>query len=418
MPVGSAHLSGKTHEGTGPITIELHDTTGHIGTASRSGEALTVTVYDTLEAAKTVWLDLEARGHYTPYQRYDWVRLYIECGFRPELPLAIVVMSHAGRPIAIAPFEIVRKGGVRTAQIIGMPISNGDALVIDPEHSHRLTPAALRTAFSALKADIVSFHSVALQQGPVDNPLAKLPRALSPDHFYFNALEPGEHAFIDKALPHKRRTNIRRSQRRLDEHFGAVELRRLTEAKDVEMALGVFIEQREQRFAAMGVKNIFASPSFQKLFREAILLSAKCNRPLLCVHALYAGDQIVATSLGACGKDHYSQYINSTASGEPSRYSLMGVTMSLLVDALRNRGISSIDMGLGDFDYKLDWTRRQEVYDIVVPVSIVGRAAAPLVRARRSLKRTIKQTPAFWRVARTIQSRLNDARRRLGKPGA
>lgn len=380
----------------------------------RDFAALGVQIHGSVIAAEPAWRILEVHGAYTPYQRFDWIKSYLEAGFEPAPELAVMVLSDADRPVALLPFQIVRRFGVRTAQIIGMPISNGDGMVFDPDRSALLAPRALRKCFAQLPVDIVSFHCVAAKTGALSNPLLALGGDPAPDNLYVNDLVPGEAPYIEQSLPHKRRTNIRRSQRRLEEHFGPVRLHRAASVQDVDAILNIFLDQRGRRFVQMGVENIFARPAFRRFFRDLAIESLAQSRPAISVHALYAGERIVATSIGTFGPGHYSQYINSTDTGEASRYTLMGVALSLLVDDLRAGGITSLDMGLGDFDYKTDWTHRETVFDIVLPVSSLGRIAAPLLRAARKLKRRIKQTPAFWRVARAVQSMITAARRGHG----
>ena len=379
--------------------------------AHRDAAALGVRVFDSIAAAEPVWRALEKHGAHTPYQRFDWINAYLEAGFEPSAELAIMVLSEDEKPIALIPFQIVRSFGLRVARIVGMPISNGDGIVFNPAQGMMLDPRTLRLCFGQLPADIVNFHCVAPRIGKFINPLSALGGDPAPDNFYVNDLAPGDAPYIEQSLPHKRRTNIRRSQRRLGENFGPVRIHRAETAQEVDEILGVFLDQRGRRFVQMGVENIFARPTFRRLFRDLAIQGLGQPRPAISVHALYAGDRIVATSIGTFGPDHYSQYINSTDSGEASRFSLMGVTLSLLVDDLRADGITGLDMGLGDFDYKTDWTLRETVYDIVLPVSSLGRAAAPLLRSARALKRQIKQTPALWRMARSVQSTITALRR-------
>jgi len=389
-----------------------------IGDLAAAGQPLRAVVHDSIARAETAWRRLQHDGVYGPYQRLDWVAAYLDAGFAPDAHIAVLTILEHDRPIALIPFEIVSKFGLRVAQIIGMSISNGDAPVFDPQSTHLLTPKALREALASLPADIVNFHCVAPEIGEHVNPLARLGGNPAPDNFYVNALEPGDAPFIEQSLPHKRRTNIRRSQRRLDEGFGPVTLHRAKTPAEVETILEVFLDQRGRRFVQMGVENIFQRPAFRQFFRRLALEGLDQDRPAISLHALYAGETIVATSIGTYGPAHYSQYINSTDYGDASRYSLMGVTLSLLVDQLRANGIKSLDMGLGDFDYKTDWTHRQTVFDIVLPVSALGHVAAPLLRGARAAKRKIKQTPSLWKLARTAQSAMVGLRRTvLGQSG-
>lgn len=361
-----------------------------------------IDIFDSLDAAAPAWRRLEARGVSTPYQRLDWMATYL-AAFAPAGRVQVLLLSHNGAPAALFPFHIVNRFGVRIAQTIGMPISNGDAPVFDPGFSDRLGVEALRAAFRRLPADLVNFHCVAPRIGGRDNPLLGFAHAPAPDHFYFNELAPGDIPYIEQALPHKRRTNIRRSQRRLSEGFGEVRLKAAQSEQEVRDLLAIFLDQRGRRFAAMGVENVFARAEFRAFFERLAIESLSQPRPALRIHALYAGERVIATSLGAYGPSHYSQYINSTDDGEPSRFSLMGVTLSLLVEELRQEGIVGLDMGLGDFDYKLDWTHKTVVYDIVIANSALGLIARPVLTGLRRGKRAIKQTPALWRAARAVQ---------------
>ncbi|WP_417579811.1 GNAT family N-acetyltransferase [Pelagibacterium sp.] len=383
---------------------------GDLATTNRSPQVI---IHDSIAKAEPVWRNLQDIGAYNPYQNIDWIKAYLEAGFKEHTRFSILTIMDHDRPIALFPFEITRKFGLRVAQLIGMEISNGDAPVFDPQYGHLLTSKAMRAYLALLPADIVNFHCVAAKVGQHANPLAELGGNPSPDNFYFNALEPGDAPFIEKSLPHKRRTNIRRSQRRLNEGFGTVRLHRAQTPDEVDTMLEVFLDQRGRRFVQMGVENIFERATFKQMFRQLALNGLGQSRPAMSLHALYAGEAIVATSVGTYGPTHYSQYINSTDYGDASRYSLMGVTLSALVDELRADGITSLDMGLGDFDYKTDWTHRHSVYDIVLPVSVLGQAGAPMLRGARLVKRKIKQTPSLWKLARTVQSAIVWARRSL-----
>ncbi|MCD7059038.1 GNAT family N-acetyltransferase [Pelagibacterium xiamenense] len=370
-------------------------------------EGLDVAVFDTLEAVEPIWRELETRAVLTPYQTFDWINAYQATGFSPEARIRVIVWTDNGRPVALLPLAIGSRFGVRVGQVIGMEISNGDSLVFDPAYAEKMTPRAIRAALKVLGktgagVDIVNFHCLFAHEPDQPNPLLAFPHAPAPDHFYWCAFEEAEGSYIDKVLPHKRRTNIRRSMRRLQEGFGELQLRHATSEEEIAALHDVFVAQRGKRFKQMGVENIFARPQFATLFKTAARTGIERGTPVLRYHALYAGETVVATSIGVYSGKHYSQYINSTTDGQAAKYTLMGVTLSLLVDELRAEGITTFDMGLGDFEYKTEWTSRYTVYDSVVPVSLCGQMAAPMLRAARQAKRTIKQTPALWNLARKV----------------
>ena len=388
-------------------TQALTDAPMTFSDSALAAEGLAVSVFFDLAEAEPAWRALETRAVTTPYQRFEWISAYCSAGFDLPQTMAIIVISEGAKPVALMPFGITRRFGVRIAQLIGMQISNSDALVYDPAYAARLTPEVLGDALGALnragaRADLVSFHCLVPEWQGHANPLLAFPHVPAPNNLYLGTLDTGEGLFIDEALPHKRRTNIRRSRRRLVEGHGELSVRVAASVAEIERIHAVFLDQRARRFRKMGVENIFAQAPFQTLFRSLAIASLGDEKPIFRYHALYAGDEILATSLGVTTPTHYSQYINSTTEGPAAKYSLMGVMLSFLIDDLRRDGVVSFDMGLGDFDYKTDWTKATTVYDSVIPVSVAGRLAAPLLLAARSLKRTIKQTPALWAFARRI----------------
>lgn len=375
--------------------------------ASELAGDLTISVYRSLASVEPVWRELESRVVMTPYQRFDWIDAYCKAGFDVPQEIAILVLSSNGCAIALLPLGVSRRFGVRQAQIIGMPISNSDGLIYDPNYAQKLTPEALKSAFASLdtaevKVDFISFHCLVKEWQGHSNPLLAFEHAPAPNNLYLGEFKAADSPFLNNVLPHKRRDNIRRSQRRLADTYGSLTVRVAESVQDIEHMHAAFIAQRGERFRLMGVENVFAHETFQTLFRALAIASLGQPTPAFRYHALCAGEEIIATSLGISTATHYSQYISSTSTGPASKHSLMGVMLSLLLDQLQAEGIRTFDMGLGDFGYKTAWTRATTVYDSVIPVSAVGKLAAPILLAARNAKRIIKQTPALWNIARAL----------------
>jgi CelD/BcsL family acetyltransferase involved in cellulose biosynthesis len=154
----------------------------------------------------------------------------------------------------------------------------------------------------------------------------------------------------------------------------------------------------------MGISNPFARKDLLDFFHTAGESSLGQDRPVMAFHALMAGDEILATSVGSFCGPHFSQYINSTADGEAARYSLMGILMLELLQELWDSGVRTIDLGLGDFDYKLDWAEKEEVYDSFIPLSWPARLLVPTLATIREGKRRIKQDEKLWATARRIRA--------------
>jgi CelD/BcsL family acetyltransferase involved in cellulose biosynthesis len=122
----------------------------------------------------------------------------------------------------------------------------------------------------------------------------------------------------------------------------------------------------------------------------------------------------VATATSAFCGQHYSQYINSNTDGPASKYSLVGLLMFEMMEQLRAQGITSVDIGIGSFAYKKSWTEQVPVFDCVIPLSSRGRIAAAGFAALQTVKRTIKQNPLLWKLAKTTRAALN----RQSKPAS
>lgn len=380
-----------------------HDAQGHAAAGP-----LRITVFDTIEAAEAPWRALEKTAIFTPYQRYDWIKALFDSRGLDGKRCAVAVIENETGLAALFPFAIGRRFGVSTAEIIGADIGNAGWLPVQRGAALRLTPAVLMQIFAAIGRVVAGLDMVFLRNQPetwlgLDNPLLAFQHQPAPDHLYVAPIDP---ATPRAHLNGKRIRNLQRGRRRLEEAMGPVTLRRADSIDEIERVHAAFLQQRGARFAQMGVRNIFAEDWFVAFFKRAAAISLGSDRPALRFHALYAGDQIVATSCGACAGTHYSQYINSTASGPAARYSLMGILMYELVAEFAGMGITSLDMGLGDFDYKSDWTDKQLVYDSVIPVTAAGRIAAPVVRGLRRLKRAIKQNETLFGLFKRLRAMM------------
>lgn len=371
-----------------------------------AGTPFRLAVYDSVEAAEMPWRALEQTAVLTPYQRYDWIKPLLDSRPLDGGRCAIAIVHDASGPVALFPFAVVSHLGVKVASIIGSDIGNADWLIMHREAAAQLTPAVLTRLFAEAGGQVGGIDVVVLNSQPASwlglaNPLMGFLHQPAPDHLYIAPVTPeGETG----RLSHKHFRNIQRGKRRLEETFGPVALRSAGSIEEIARVHATFVEQRNVRFAQMGIPNLFADDWFVDFFKRAAAVSLGSDRPALRFHALYAGDEIVATACGAYCGSHYSQYINSTASGPAAKYSLIGILLHQLIAELATKGITSIDMGLGDFDYKADWTDKQEVFDGAIGVTPVGKLAARVILGLRGLKRSVKQNPRLFGMFKRLRA--------------
>ncbi|HTM76446.1 MAG TPA: GNAT family N-acetyltransferase [Devosia sp.] len=378
-----------------------------------------VTVFDSFAAAKAAWLDLEARAVLTPYQRFDWMQALYANGL-DRGRLALAMLGPQERPLALMPLVIVQRYGLREARLVGSKYSNSDWLMIDPTAAMALTLPVLLQVFAEIARQAGGIDIVRLSQLPAQwdghaNPLLALRHQKAPNNLYVAEIGAPLVPFIDHSITSKLRSNLRRGRARLEEQFGPVSVRRIADGAGLDAVHAAFLAQRGERFAAMGVDNIFATPEMVGFFKTLATTGLGQGRPSLVVHALYAGDDILATSFGSMAGRHYSQYINSTSAGPASKYSLMGILMAAMMDDLIASGITGFDMGTGDFAYKTDWSAPQTVFDSAIAVSRRGALALPVLDFVVRTKRAIKQNPRLWALALRVKKLRYRVRGVLGR---
>ena len=377
-----------------------------------------VTVFDSFAAAETAWRDLEARAVLTPYQRFDWMAAIHASGLDPGR-LAIAVLGPVERPLALLALVIRRRHGLRQAKLVGANYSNSDWLMFDPAVAGRLRLPVLQRLMAEITrhsggVDIVRLSQLPAQWDGHDNPLLAFRHQPAPNNLYVAEIGAVPRPFIDHGITSKLRSNLRRGRARLEEQFGPVSVRRIVDDAALDAVHATFLAQRGERFAEMGVDNIFARPGMVRFFKALATTGLGQHRPALVAHALYAGEEILATSFGAMSGRHFSQYINSTSPGPASKYSLMGILMAAMMDDIIASGISGFDMGTGDFAYKADWSAPQTVFDSVIATSRRGALALPLLDLVVGVKRAIKQNPRAWALAQRLKKLRYDIRGRLG----
>lgn len=352
-----------------------------------------------------MWRTLEERFAISPYQRFDWVKVYAMSHAVADSDIALVPIESGGHTVAAIPLHITRRFGLNVAQMPSSEIGNTDFVMIDPQRAGEVTADAVRSALNSASFAIGRLDLVLLRNQPARwegtaNPLLAFPHQEAPDFFYLSDSKPGT-----ERLTSKRLRNLQRGRRRLEELLGPVVLRQATTSAEIERYHAAFLEQRGERFRQQGIRNIFAEDRFRALFRDGVTASLSSDRPALALHALTAGDTIVATCFGTYGRTHYSQYINSICNGPAARFSLMGILLHDLVEELSGQGIETFDMGIGAFDYKADWTEQTTVYDGMIALNPAGHFLGRAIMAERAARRRIKTDPRLWSLAKTLRGR-------------
>ncbi len=378
-----------------------------VGTAA--GAAFTVETVDTLEVVEPLWRELQDEGVSSPYQRFDWVRAYVDAhaaadGFTPRI---LVVRDLSGRPSLLLPLAVERRAGLRIARLIGgkqanygMPLMAAGA---------RPSAAELRTLLRevgarALRLDAFLFATLPLAWRGVPNPLAEGGHP-SPSDGYRLALDADPDATLKRAFSSQTRGKLRRKERLL-EGIGPVRHVRAGTAAEVDTILATFLAQKRHRFRAQGIPDVFAAPAPQEFLRAGCLAGLANGTPAIELHALFAGERIVATFGAAVDRFRWSAMFNSfDASPETARSSPGDLLLRFIIEEQCRRGRSVFDLGVGEAHYKNAICDESEpLVDSTLGVSMRGRLYAVAAEGGREAKRFVKRTPWLWALARRLRT--------------
>jgi CelD/BcsL family acetyltransferase involved in cellulose biosynthesis len=227
------------------------------------------------------------------------------------------------------------------------------------------------------------------------NPFAQLPHQPSPDDSYRLDLGETGVAALDRQLGSAQRRQLRNKERKLQALDGYRHLRCAT-PHDVDRLLDAFFAMKSAHLAAQGLRNIFASPGIQSFLREACRCGTD-GRPILEIHALEGGGEILALFAGTTDGRRFSAMFNTYTLGPQGRHSPGLVLLRHMIADLTQRGHQSFDLSLGEARYKRTFCQEAEpLFDAFVPLTPLGAAAAAAAKAVVSLKRSLKRNPALW----------------------
>jgi CelD/BcsL family acetyltransferase involved in cellulose biosynthesis len=352
-----------------------------------------------LAALEPLWRELETSGVASPYQRYDWVKAYAEAtavseGFRPRI---LVVRDALRRPCLLLPLGIARRHGLAIAAPLGGKHANYHLPVIgagapSPAELRRL----LRDAGRRLGLDAYVFGNCPLAWRGVPNPLAEA-GSPSPSNGYRLRLEPDCEAALKRAFGSETRKKLRKKEKRLGELGPVTHLVARSEA-EVDRILAAFHAQKRARFRELGIANPFEDAAAQHFVRAAALAGLGHGHPAIELHALLAGDRVVATFGAAVDAARCCGMFNSFDTDPEIARSSPGELLTInVIRAYCRSGRTMFDLGVGEARYKNSvCDETEELVDLMLPVTARGRLYAAGLDGVQRLKRFVKQTPWAW----------------------
>ncbi|RXF75129.1 GNAT family N-acetyltransferase [Hansschlegelia zhihuaiae] len=360
----------------------------------------TVEIHRDLSEVAALWTALMPEALATPYQNPAFLRAWVDHAAGPEgvEPLIVVARDASGRPVALLPFGLKRRAGIRVARFLGGSHVNYNLPVIRRDSLAAFAGGdAMRLLRDAAK--IARIDAFALSNQPhvwegFDNPFAALPRQPSPDAGFSGPLAPSLEEHLKRFVSAKSRSNQRRKMRRFEELGHPLIYRAETAAQRARL-LDAYFDQKARQFEMRGVANVFERQGVHEFLADACGLSGAA--PTVEIYGFELDGEIISVTGGLADRGRYCGMFISITSGERAKYSPGEMLMNFVVEDSIRRGLSIFDLGVGAAAYKKMYCPDAvPLFDSIFGVTLRGRAAAAAVAGAAAAKARVKASPRAY----------------------
>jgi len=315
------------------------------------------------------------------------------------VPFIVIGFDVAGRPLFLWPFGRKQMGPFRVAGFLGSKHASFNLGLW-----RRDLPAAIgagdihglltRIVSRDAPVDVLTLYSQPLSWAGVANPFALLPRQLSAEDGASLNLDAA--AGIEAAVSPGIRSRLRIKEKKLKKlaGYGYVQP---TSAAEIDRLLDAFFALKAVHMRSQGLTNVFAEPGVAEFVRQASHLRLPDGRPLIELHALEGGGEVLALYGAVVDPYRFSAMFNTYTLSQHARHSPGLILLQHMIGACAQRGARSFDIGVGRAHYKSFFCKEPEpLFDTFLALTPRGRVATPVFRMAFAAKRMIKSKPALW----------------------
>jgi CelD/BcsL family acetyltransferase involved in cellulose biosynthesis len=252
------------------------------------------------------------------------------------------------------------------------------------------------------RVDLLALFSQPLSWDGIANPLAHLRHQWSVDQnmrLTFTPPSADEAAVLSPSM----RQRLRIKEKKLKKLPGYRYVH-ATDDADIDRLLDTFFALKAVHMGARGLGNVFAECGVADFLRQACHLRLPSGRPLIEIHALEGGGEVLALYGAIVDDFRFSSMFNTYTLGDQARHSPGLILLRHMVEDCARRGLRSFDIGVGNAHYKSFFCKEPEpLFDSFLPLTARGQFAAPAFRATFAAKRLIKAKPALWAAVQTVR---------------
>ncbi|WP_238719740.1 GNAT family N-acetyltransferase [Nitratireductor alexandrii] len=364
------------------------------------------------EAALTAYAALCRDCVFAPAQSAQWVACWAR---HCNADIVVATLSRRHRPVFAVALEVVAHGSAKMACLVGGTHANGNFSPVVPAAAADIGPGDIKTLIRSIRAarpdiDLLVFERLISVFRGSPNPLSRLGGAQSPNPALAVDLTGGFEAVLARASG-KRKRKKHRSQTRKFEAAGGFRRLRAENRLESERLLDAFFAMKAERFATMGIKNVFDGTPVQDFFRELFGSEAHKAAPAFVLHGLEVGGLLRAVTGSSISADSVICEFGAIA-GDELAFASPGEF--LFFDNIREaceQGLAIYDFSVGDETYKRLWCDIETHHvDIVLPLTLKGRASALSRRTAALVKRRVKATPLLWEAVKRARRATRGSR--------
>lgn len=374
---------------------ERRKDTAHTPAARPHGEGLTATVAAADATALATYRADCREARYAPAQDPVWVAAWARHGGGDCL---IARLTRGGRPVMALALEVASRGPFRIARFVGGSHANGNFPATTEDGAETIGRDALRALTDALAGARPDIDLLALQRQAhsvegLANPLLALAHSTSPHIALAADLDGGFDAVLERANGNRKRKQHRAQARKL-EAAGGFARRAAATPGDVDRMLDTFFAMKSERFARMGIANVFEADHVRRVFRALFHDALAQAPPPFVLHGLEVGGRLRAvTGSSRVGRTVTCQF-SAIAEDELSQYSPGAFLFYLNIEDACAEGMAIYDFSVGDEHYKRQWSDIEQVqFDVFLPLTAKGRLLAAADGALARAKRGINASP-------------------------
>ena len=376
-----------------------------MATASRIAR---VDVISDFSAAEAIWRSLETSEQLsTPYQRFDFQSAWqTHIGVQEGLkPFIVIAYDAAHQPLMLLPLAVSRENGMRVAGYLGGKHVTFNMPLFRRDFAAQATKADIDALLHGIQQHSETVDVLALVRQPkswigIDNPLALLPSQASTNDCPVLKMVPGE-AATDR-ISNSFRKRLKTKEGKYRNLAGYRYMHAKTDA-EVKRVLDAFFAIKPLRMAEQNLPNVFAEPGVEAFIRQACA-TPRADGYTIDVHALACDEEVIAMFAGVADDSRFSMMFNTYTMSENAKYSPGLILMRTIIDAYAERGVTSLDLGIGGDDYKRMFCKDDEpIFDSFVPLTTRGKLGAMGLSSFAHAKRLVKQTPALLQMAQMLR---------------